>query len=147
MIFPREPTPLASARLDEIQKKLNRKGEPDVWLGLGFGGLYEVARTHEFLKNYGHAHYSWAWFNLRFGRIGYIYLAIMVLALAYNGFYGIRSRMPVGLLVALLAFFSTLYFFTYVNAVFLICELQVLWCRKDIVDVKLEAKPLTTQET
>lgn len=60
--------------MQAVQEKLDTLGTEAQWLGLGFGGVYEVQFTHVMLKDYGHAHYSWVWFNLRFGRIGYLYL-------------------------------------------------------------------------
>lgn len=108
------------AEWDAIQLKLQNSGETIEWLGLGFGGVYEVARTHGYLRDYGHAHYSWAWFNLRYGKSGYIYLALFVAALLYNAFYQLRIRNETSMFVGMMCILCVLYCVTYVNAVFLL---------------------------
>lgn len=108
------------AEWDAIQAKLERGGPNVEWLGLGFGGLYDVARTHEFLKNQGHAHYAWAWFNLRFGKSGYVYMTLLVAALVYNGVRAIRERTENGLFVCFLCLLGLIYCMTHVNSVFLL---------------------------
>ena len=114
-----------------INKKYDEKGATIELLGLGFGGVYEVARTHAYLKNYGHAHYSWAWFKLRFGQIGYIYLFLFVSALLYNGFmWGIRGDKD-GIFIMFLCLTSVLYCLTYVNAALLMMGIQFLYHRSD----------------
>ncbi len=113
-----------------INKKFDRKGSTIEMLGLGFGGVYEVARTHEYLKNYGHAHYSWAWFKLRFGQIGYIYLFIFVSALIYNGFMWGLKKDENGIFMMFLCFISLLYCMTYVNATLLMMGMQFMYHRR-----------------
>jgi hypothetical protein len=116
------------AEWDAIQTKLKSRGETIQWLGLGFGGLYNVQFTHQYNQDYGHAHYSWAWFNLRFGKVGFIYLAILVSALLWNGFSGLYQRNETGVFVALLCFMGLVYCATYVNAVFLLSGIHFLLC-------------------
>ena len=114
-----------------INRKYDRLGPTVEFFGLGFGGVYEVARTHAFLKDYGHAHYSWAWFKLRFGQVGYVYLLIFVLALAYNGFvWGLRFD-SVGFFMLCLCLVSLLYCFTYLNAALLMMGIQFAYHRAD----------------
>ncbi len=108
------------AEMEAVQFKLDTTGPAAQWLGLGFGGLYEVQHTQEYLTEYGHAHYSWVWYNLRFGRIGYIYLFIMVTMLLYNAYKSLRKRTPTGVFTGLLCINSLIFCVTYVNSVFLI---------------------------
>lgn len=108
------------AEWDAIQNKLADKGPEYQLLGLGFGGRYEVRFTHEYLTNYGHAHYAWSWFNMRFGAIGYIYMALFMAALAYNGFMHMKSQRKEGIFVFLLCLLALIYCLTYVNGVFLL---------------------------
>jgi hypothetical protein len=108
------------AEWDAIREKLIDKGQTVEWLGLGFGGTYEVQFTHQYARNYGHAHYAWAWFNLRFGKSGYIYMILMMVALAGNGLYAATRRSPLGLCVAYICLLGLVYCFTYVNSVFLL---------------------------
>lgn len=103
-----------------IKAALRHKGDSIHWLGLGFGGNYDVAFTHEFLKDHTHAHYSWAWFNLRFGLIGYGYLACFIGVLFYNMMRVMRHRDAITCFISLLCFYCLLYTLTYVNGVFLI---------------------------
>lgn len=115
-----------------IIKKEHEKGKTVEMFGLGFGGVYEVARTHEFLKNYGHAHYSWAWFKLRFGDVGFVYLLIFAATLLYNGFiWSVRCMQGnvEGLFVVFLCLISLLYCVTYVNAVLLMMGIQFIYYR------------------
>tara|TARA_R110001592_G_scaffold16881_3_gene71414 strand:+ start:25464 stop:26699 length:1236 start_codon:yes stop_codon:yes gene_type:complete len=117
-----------------IVKKEYEKGKTVEMFGLGFGGVYEVARTHEFLKNYGHAHYSWAWFKLRFGDVGFVYLLIFAVTLLYNGFiWSVRCMQGnvEGLFVVFLCLISLLYCVTYVNAVLLMMGIQFIYYRPD----------------
>lgn len=108
------------AEMDAVQLKLDNLGPAAQWLGLGFGGLYEVHHTQEYLTDYGHAHYSWVWYNLRFGIIGYTYLIIMVTMLFYNSYINIRKKTPAGVFTGLLCINSLIFCITYVNSIFLI---------------------------
>ncbi len=107
------------AEWDAIQVKLASQGRTVELLGLGFGGLYEVKFTHQWLHNYGHAHYAWAWFNLRFGQSGYFYMALLLVALLYNGFRAAIENTGEGLFVSFLCLLGFTYCFTHVNSVFL----------------------------
>ncbi len=115
---------------ESINTALQSRGTTDQWSGLGMGGTFTMHFTHETVENYGHAHYSWAWFKLRFGNVGFIYLAIMVIVLMLNtmeGFIvGKTSKNPLGYMIALLGIFSLLYCLTYVNWIFLLSGLQFL---------------------
>ena len=93
---------------------------------MGFGGLYEFQSTHAYIRNYGHAHYSWAWFKLRFGYIGYFYLAILASMLLYNVIRGLQSRSENGIFVAFLCLQGIIYLGTFVNALFLVSGIHFL---------------------
>ena len=110
--------------MDAVQAKLDFLGPSGQWFGLGFGGTYEVQFTQKYMKDYGHAHFSWVWFNLRFGYIGYLYLAIMISMLIFNAFIQFRNQTSNGIFVGLLCLNSLIYCITYVNAIFLISGIQ-----------------------
>ena len=114
------------AEWDAIIAKLKSKGETVELLGLGFGGLYEVRFTHQWVKDYGHAHYSWSWFNLRFGQTGYIYMLLLFVALGYNAYRTIITKTSVGLFVSFLCVLGIVYCFTHVNSVWLLMGVQFL---------------------
>lgn len=118
------------AEWDAIQQKLADTGQTAEWFGLGFGGLYEVQFTHEYLTDYGHAHFAWAWFNLRFGESGYFYMIILIAALGYNSMVNIRhaqsTREPTPLFVALLCVMGLIYCGTHVNSVFLLSGIHFI---------------------
>ncbi len=107
------------AEWDAIREKLASEGQTREWLGLGFGGLYEVRFTHEYIRDYGHAHYAWAWFNLRFGQSGYIYLVLMLAALCWNAGRNLMRKDPQGVFVGFLSLMGLVYCVTHVNSVFL----------------------------
>ncbi len=115
------------AEQDAVTAKLQSKGKTIEWVGLGFGGLYEVKITHEVLTDYGHAHYAWVWFNLRFGAIGYLYMLIMVAMLFYNGTRSFMYKDKIGVFIALLCFQGLLYCGTYVNTLFLLSGIHFLY--------------------
>ncbi len=104
---------------DSIRTTLAANGKTIELVGLGFGGVYEAQFTHKYVRNYGHAHYSWAWFNLRYGYSGYLYLLIFLSVLLFNAVKGLRMKTETGTFIGLLCIFGLLYCTTYVNAVFL----------------------------
>lgn len=114
---------------DAIREMLERKGQTSQLVGAGFGGLYEAQFTHKYVEDYGHAHYAWAWFNLRYGAIGYFYLGIFASFLAFNILKGFLASNALGLFIAFLCMFGLLYCLTYVNAVFLSSGLHFLHLR------------------
>ncbi len=114
------------AEWDAIKEKLSSKGKTAEWVGMGFGGLYNVRFTHQYNTNYGHAHYIWAWFNMRFGKTGYIYMAIMVAALIYNTARGLFTGSELGLFVSFLNLIGLIYCMTHVNSLFLLSGLNFL---------------------
>ncbi len=115
------------AEMDAVQATITKRGMTDEWVGLGFGGLYEMRSTHQYIKNYGHAHYSWVWYNMRFGKIGYLYLTIMLLALIYNGYRSLQIKTELGLFTAFICISGLIYCGTYVNAVFLLSGIHFMY--------------------
>lgn len=107
------------AEMEAVQAKLDSLGPGAQLLGLGFGGLYEVQFTHQYLTDYGHAHYSWVWFNLRFGMLGYLYLVLMVGVLIFNAYTNLIIKTPVSVFISLLCISSLIFCVTYVNSIFL----------------------------
>ncbi len=118
------------AERDAIHAKLQRTGKTAEWTGAGFGGLYNVQFTHTYNSNYGHAHYAWAWFNLRFGKIGYIYMFFLLSTLLFNGIRSFQQKSDVGLFVSLLCLSAMIYSFTHVNSIFLLSGLHFLYFTK-----------------
>lgn len=108
-----------------IRNKLSYSGDESVYFGLGHGGLYDVKHTHKFIKDNGHAHYSWALFNLRYGYLGYVYVALMLIFFVYHSYRSWSIHSGVGIFVALLCIQSLLYMMTYVNFVILIAGIQL----------------------
>lgn len=118
------------AEYDAIKTKLKDKGESTQLFGMGHGALYEVKVTHGYMKDYGHAHYSWALFNLRYGLTGYLYLLLLLFTLTLHAYKNIDLNNPAKMTVSLLCFQSILYLATYVNFVFLLSGLQFLVIKK-----------------
>lgn len=106
------------AEWEAIKTTLKQKGIFYEWCGLGMGGTYTVKFTHKYNEDYGHAHYSWAWFTLRFGNLGLIYMTFLFYLLIYIA-KDIMMADGLKILMALLAIFSIFYMFTYVNGVWL----------------------------
>jgi hypothetical protein len=112
---------------DSISKHLAMLGESAELTGFGMGGTFTMKFTHEVVENYGHAHYSWAWFKMRFGEIGFVYLGILVVTLVANLYYGIRRWTSISMFIAFICLSGLLYLGTYVNAVWLLSGIQFLW--------------------
>jgi len=115
------------AEQDAVKSMLKQGGTTMQWFGAGFGGLYEVQFTHEYIKNYGHAHYAWVWFNLRFGYSGYVYMFIFISALIFSAGRGLSTKSELGFFTALLCLLGLIYTFTYVNSIFLLSGLHFLY--------------------
>jgi hypothetical protein len=115
------------AERDAINLKLEKMGPHAQWTGGGFGALYNVQFTHKYVTDYGHAHYAWAWFNLRFGKMGYFYMMIFVAAILYSGFHNFRQYNQIGFFVACMCISAVLYVFTHVNSIWLLSGLHFLY--------------------
>lgn len=117
------------AEQDAVTEKLDRLGIESEFLGLGLGGVYAVKATHTFVSEYGHAHYGWVWFNLRFGMVGYLYLFVMVSILTLIGLRSFFLNSANGYFVGFLCLISIIYVFTYVNAIFLLCGVTFMYLK------------------
>lgn len=116
---------------DSVNLELYKRSPTDELVGMGMGGTYTMKFTHETVKEYGHAHYSWVWFKMRFGQIGYVYLGILTLALILNCIRNITLYTPLSISISLLCFSSMLYLFTYVNSIFLLSGLTFLYLNNE----------------
>lgn len=113
-----------------IQRKLRDEGMTAELFGGGHGALYEVQFSHEYIRDYGHAHYAWALFNLRYGMTGYIYLTLLALMLLYHAWRNLDMRNPAALMITFMCVQSLLYMATYVNFIFLLAGAQFLYLAK-----------------
>lgn len=91
--------------------------------GFGHGAEYSVRLTHQVDDDRSFAHYSWAWYKMRYGDIGYFYCAIHFLLLIYSTVQGLRTKHIVGHAFAILSAACLIYMFTYVNFVILLLGL------------------------
>ena len=114
------------AEKDAVNLQLEKGSLAQQYFGLGFGTTYSIQLTHEFKKDYNHAHFSWVWFKMRYGHVGYFYLFIFMSALIYNGIYNLKQKDAAFKYVGLLCLLCFLYCFTYVNAVWLLSGLSFL---------------------
>ncbi len=108
-----------------IKNELRYKGDEAVYFGLGHGGLYNVKFTHRYIRDYGHAHYSWALFNLRYGALGYVYVVALFLMLAVHAVRSWSLTSSVGIFASLLCVQSLFYMGTYVSFVILLAGIQL----------------------
>ena len=115
------------AERDAINLKLEKAGPTTQWTGGGFGALYNVQFTHKYVKDYGHAHYAWAWFNLRFGKMGYFYMTLFIFTIIYSGIHNFRQQNEVGFFITCLCISAFLYVFTHVNSIWLLSGLHFLY--------------------
>lgn len=106
-----------------IKRRLALAGHTIDMLGLGHGALYEMHFAHHYKKAYGHAHFSWALFKLRYGSFGYVLTAALAGLLLYNAFIHALSRDALSLYIVLISLACFIYMFTYVNFIFLLSGL------------------------
>jgi hypothetical protein len=106
-----------------IRQRLALAGHTIDLLGLGHGALYEMHFAHHYKKAYGHAHFSWALFKLRYGSFGYVLAAALAGMLLYNALIHVPSRDALSLYIVLISLSCLIYMFTYVNFIFLLSGL------------------------
>jgi hypothetical protein len=106
-----------------IKRRLALAGHTIDMLGLGHGALYEMHFAHHYKKAYGHAHFSWALFKLRYGSFGYLLTAALAGLLLYNALIHSLSRDALSLYIVLISLACLIYMFTYVNFFFLLSGL------------------------
>jgi len=110
---------------EAIDKTLEERGPAAEWFGLGAGGTYIVVYDDGTIpENYSHAHFSWALFKLRFGYIGYFYLACFVTLLLINIKICSSNRTPENMIICNLGLWGIFFLFTYAVFHFLIAGLQ-----------------------
>lgn len=103
-----------------ILKRLARDGETVEVLGLGHGALYEMRGANEYKKDYGHAHFSWALFKLRYGDLGYVLAAMLGLLVFANIVFHMGAWDPVSLFALLMSACALIYMFTYVTFILMV---------------------------
>lgn len=118
------------AEMDAIGAKLHWMGPTAEILGAGHGAKYDVQYTWQYITDYSNAHYSWALFDLRWGLVGYVYLALWALFLAWSAARNILSQRPEVLMAALLCIWNLGYLGTYAYFTFFIGGLPFLLFRK-----------------
>lgn len=98
-----------AAEEDAVNDKLRREGWTADLLGLGHGGVYTVHQTWRVVEDTGHAHFGWALFRLRYGDVGYAYLAAYVLLIAVISVANLRTPKFTRNFSLLIALISLLY--------------------------------------
>jgi hypothetical protein len=122
-----------AAEVVAIEAELDRRGPMAHAVGLGAGGIYPVEFTGgRPIENYSHAHYSWALFKLRFGYIGYFYLAIYWVLLLVNFWRNWRSSLPESRIIVFLNIWAFVFMFTYFYFNLLIAGLQFSESRRQV---------------
>lgn len=98
-----------------IEEELERHGFLAKLFGLGSGASYELLFLNKFTPNQAHAHYAFAYNNLRYGFIGKIYVVALALLLGLAVLTAMVSRNKMTMFLGLLAVASIIYFFTWFN--------------------------------
>jgi hypothetical protein len=99
----------------QISAALKDAGPVAQLIGLGHGAGYQFRIPGKFEEDHGHAHYAFAFFELRYGKIGLLYVVIIGIFLTLSMYYGLRSGGPIAYFGALMSLACLLYLFTYVN--------------------------------
>ena len=112
------------AEWEAIQAKLHNLGPAAELFGYGPGGIYLVQFTMVIPPNYSHAHYSWAFFRLRWGYVGFLYLGIYIVLLLINFISHLLRKDILSRTIVVLDMWCIVYLFTYVFFNFLAVGLQ-----------------------
>jgi hypothetical protein len=107
-----------------INQKLRRMGTAAEWFGGGHGAVYDVQLTMREVTDTGHAHFSWALFKLRYGYVGYVYLAIIAAMTLWSVVRNYGSVQPADRIMSILAMFSIAFLLTYVFGFFFLAGTQ-----------------------
>jgi hypothetical protein len=99
----------------EIDATLAAAGPFAQTFGLGNGAGYDFRIPGKFEEDHGHAHYAFAYFSLRYGYVGVVYVVIIGGLLALSMVYGLRFGGPIGYFGTLMSLACLIYLFTYVN--------------------------------
>ena len=117
------------AEADAIKYKLEDLGPTAQLVGLGHGAVYSFQSTWKYVVDSGHAHFGWALFNLRYGKIGMFYLVIFSGLLLYSFAMNISARSMEGYLCGCLALLGLLYVPTWFTFNLMIAGLQFIVAR------------------
>lgn len=113
------------AEREAVNERLHVLRPEGELFGLGAGGTYTVVFTGGVVpQNYSHAHYGFVLFRLRYGDIGYIYLALFGLLMVINAIANFRQRTFQGNIIAFLGIFGCVFMLTYMFFNQLIAGLQ-----------------------
>lgn len=114
------------AELDAIKVKIENMGLFGKIFGAGHGASYDVKYTWNWKRNYSNAHYGWALFYLRWGYLGYLYLALWVIFLLVASGRFLLSPRPERLMVSLIALYTLGYVGTYAYFLFFIAGIPFI---------------------
>lgn len=129
-----------------IKQRLANQGLTIDTLGMGHGALYEMRAANSYKKDYGHAHFSWALFKLRYGNLGYGLCVLLGAILLVNAALHVTQHEPLQSFAFLLSMVSFIYLFTFVNFIFLLSGLAFLSTRPRTVHVvRMPSAPYQTQ--
>jgi hypothetical protein len=117
------------AEADAVVYRLEGAGPTAELVGLGHGGVYSFQNTWKYVVDSGHAHFGWALFQLRYGKIGYVYLGIFVMLLFYSFITNIRIGGMEGYFHGSLALLGILFVPTWFTFNLMIAGLQFLVVR------------------
>jgi len=101
------------AEADAVDDKIAALGAFGEIFGAGHGASYDVKYTWEWKLDYSNAHYGWVLFYLRYGMLGYVYMALWILILVISAAKRWRSGHPAAILVCLLSIWNVGYLGTY----------------------------------
>ncbi|WP_346911900.1 hypothetical protein [uncultured Roseibium sp.] len=94
--------------------------------GFGHGAEYAVQLTHRYDYERSFAHYSWAWFKMRYGDFGYLYCLTVFLFFLWSVFVGFTKGSKWSIFLGFLSLVSLIYMYTYTN--FIILTTGFCWC-------------------
>jgi hypothetical protein len=130
------------AEADAVDFTIRARGGWTRLYGLGHGALYSVQKTHKFVDENGHAHYGWALFQLRYGVVGYIYLSVFGVILAYVFLQSIFIARRSAYAGSILTLFGLAYIFTWFSFNFFIQGLQVALPGRSVGERRLSSHVL-----
>lgn len=104
-----------SLEVEEVDAALERSGAFAQAFGLGHGGTYPYRVPGKFEPDHGHAHYAFAFFNLRYGFMGKIYVVCIGGLLLLSILSAARFPSLISFFGAFMSLVCFIYLFTYVN--------------------------------
>lgn len=109
-----------------ILKRLAAEGKTVELFGQGHGALYEMRAANEYKKDYGHAHFSWALFKLRYGDLGYLFTGVLAGLIVANMLFHMGSWDVVSIFALLISGCAFIYLFTYVTFILMLAGVSFL---------------------